>query len=182
MNTNFILKLGTFSSIAVFATAIGAFTPSQQPPDTTAVPGNVVLALSVEFPTATQASYPTANYSFVLRYEGYFDNRKCYAYSTTNEVFTPVSAQNIATGACPGATEWSGNLLNWLTMSNLDQFRSVLTGGTRDGFSSMSGVHPGDTTTRTVLIRTFGSQQGSAGRQPKPQLDRGHARDAAHWY
>ena len=170
MNTNLILKLGTFSSIAVFATAIGAFTPSQQPPDTTAVPGNVVLALSVEFPTATQASYPTANYSFVLRYEGYFDNRKCYAYSTTNEVFTPVSAQNIATGACPGATEWSGNLLNWLTMSNLDQFRSVLTGGTRDGFSSMSGVHPGDTTTRTVLIRTFGSQQGSAGNNPNRNL------------
>lgn len=170
MNINRILKVGTFTLITVFAAKSGAFTPSQQPPDTTAVPGNVVLALSVEFPTATQASYPSASYSFTLRYEGYFDNRKCYSYSTANEVFKPVSAQNIATGTCPGADQWAGNLLNWLTMSNLDQFRSVMTGGTRDGFSSMSAAHPGDTTSRTVLIRTYGSQQGSQGNNPNRNL------------
>lgn len=147
-----------------------AFNPSQQPPDTTAVPGNVVLALSVEFPTGTQASYPTAGYTYTVRYEGYFDNRKCYTYSTTNEVFTPASAQNIAAGTCPAADQWSGNLLNWLTMTNLDQFRSVLTGGTRDDFSSMTTAHPGDNTTRTVLIRTYGSQQGSAGNNPNRNL------------
>ena len=170
MSTNRSLKMGLFTLATVFATASNAFTPSQQPPDTTAVPGNVVLALSVEFPTATQASYPSANYTFTVRYEGYFDNRKCYSYSTTNEVFTPVSAQNILTGTCPASTEWSGNLLNWLTMSNLDQFRSVMTGGTRDSFSSMAIAHPGDTTGRTVLIRTFGSQQGNQGNNPNRNL------------
>lgn len=170
MNTNRTLKLGAITLIAAFAAKSGAFTPSQQPPDTTAVPGNVVLALSVEFPTATQASYPSQNYTFTVRYEGYFDNRKCYRYNPTNEVFTPVSAQNVATGACPVADQWAGNLLNWLTMSNLDQFRSVMTGGTRDSFSSMATAYPGDTTTRTVLIRTYGSQQGSAGNNPVRNL------------
>ena len=137
-----------------------AFTPSQQPPASTSVPGNVVLALSVEFPTGNQVSYSTA-YAVGTRYDGYFDNRKCYAYSINDEVFKPVSAQSIANGTCPDASQWSGNLLNWLTMSNLDQFRSVMTGGTRDSFSSISASYPGDTASRTVLIRSFGSNQGS---------------------
>jgi type IV pilus assembly protein PilY1 len=136
-----------------------AFTPSQQPPENAPVPGNVVLALSVEFPTGLQASYTTTTYTASTQYDGYFDNRKCYTYDNTNEVFKPVSAENLATGACPliatKATAWSGNLLNWLTMTNIDQFRSVMTGGTRDSFSSMSATYPGDTTARTVLIRSF---------------------------
>lgn len=170
MNTNRLLQIGALTLIAAFAANSGAFTPSQQPPDTTAVPGNVVLALSVEFPTATQASYPSTTYTYTQRYEGYFDNRKCYTYNTANEVFTPVSAQNTSTGACPVSTQWAGNLLNWLTMSNLDQFRSVMTGGARDTFSTKAASHPGDTTGRTVLIRTFGSQQGSIGNNPVRNL------------
>lgn len=130
-----------------------AFTPSQQPPESTAVPGNVMLALSVEFPTGLQVSYDTTNYNNLLKYEGYFDNRKCYTYSTGDEVFNPTSAIS-STGTC-GNAEWNGNLLNWLTMTNLDQFRSVMTGGTRDNFSTKNASHPGDTTDRTVLIRSF---------------------------
>ena len=170
MKTQHIVQLVAVFAMAALSIATHAFTPSQQPPDTVAVPGNVVLALSVEFPTATQASYTTKFYNQQIRYEGYFDNRKCYSYSTANEVFTPVSAQN-ANGSCPVvATQWAGNLLNWLTMSNLDQFRSVMTGGTRDTFSTMATAHPGDTTSRTVLIRTFGSQQGGSGNNPNRAL------------
>ncbi len=142
-----------------------AFTPSQQPPENAPVPGNVVLALSVEFPTGLQASYTATSYTAATQYDGYFDNRKCYTYDTTNEVFKPVSAENFTTGACPlvgtNATAWSGNLLNWLTMTNIDQFRSVMTGGARDSFSSMSATYPGDTTDRTVLIRSFSDSNGN---------------------
>lgn len=134
-------------------TSAWGFSPSTQPPATTAVPGNVMLALSVEFPTGLQVSYDTTNYNLLLKYEGYFDNRKCYTYDTTDEVFNPTSAIT-ATGTCAD-TEWSGNLLNWLTMTNLDQFRSVMTGGTRDNFSTKNASHPGDTVDRTVLIRSF---------------------------
>lgn len=134
--------------------AAQAFNPLQQPPESAAVPGNVMLALSVEFPTGLQVSYRSQDYSAIIAYDGYFDNRKCYTYSTANEVFTPSSAATAGRN-CGSTTEWNGNFLNWLTMTNLDQFRSVMTGGTRDNFSSMSGAHPGDTTTRTVLIRSF---------------------------
>ncbi|MDO8903741.1 pilus assembly protein [Hydrogenophaga sp.] len=155
MKTNLFLKLGTGLISAFFAANCwGYFFPTQQPPESTAVPGNVLLALSVEFPTGLQVSYTAADYTITQRYDGYFDNRKCYTYSTTNEAFSPVSAMN-ADATCPANTQWSGNFLNWLTMSNLDQFRSVMTGGTRDNFSSMSTTHAGDTTGRTVLIRSF---------------------------
>lgn len=149
-------QLRMFAGLAAGLAAASAlaFTPSQQPPSTSAVPGNVMLALSVEFPTGLQVSYSSENYGGNnVKYEGYFDNRKCYTYRTTNEVFEPTSAITAA-GACQD-TEWSGNLLNWLTMTNLDQFRSVMTGGTRDNFSPMNASHAGDNTTRTVLIRSF---------------------------
>lgn len=144
---------GAFIGATACMTA-SAFTASQQPPATTAIPANVLLALSVEFPTGLQVSYPATGFTVTQRYEGYFDNRKCYTYSTADEVFNPVSAQNV-NGSCPVNTQWSGNLLNWLTMTNLDQFRSVMTGGARDSFSSMAPTYPGDTTDRTVLIRSF---------------------------
>jgi type IV pilus assembly protein PilY1 len=140
----------------LFPPTIWGFTPSAKPSETQAVPGNVLLALSVEYPTGLQGSY-SANYSTTTLYDGYFDNRKCYSYSTVNEVFTPTTGKT-SSNACPTSTDWSGNVLNWLTMSNLDQFRSVMTGGTRDNFSSMNATYPGDTagaTARTILIRAF---------------------------
>lgn len=149
------------ASLAFAASASAqAFTPVQQPPETSAVPGNLLFALSVEFPTGLQASYDVANYTASLIYEGYFDNRKCYTYNATTELFTPTSKQNEdANKTCPNSNEWSGNLLNWLTMTNLDQFRSVMTGGTRDTVSPLStaqgGSQDGDSSTSTILIRSF---------------------------
>ncbi len=137
-----------------------AFDPVQQPPETSTVPGNLLFALSVEFPTGLQASYNVGTYTASLVYDGYFDNRKCYSYSTSNELFTPASQQNTdANKTCPGTNEWSGNVLNWLTMTNLDQFRSVMTGGTRDTVSALSttqgGSQNGDSASGTILIRSF---------------------------
>ena len=131
-----------------------SFTPTSAPSETQSAPGNMLLALSVEFPTGLQISYTSANYTSATVYEGYFDNRKCYSYSTTNEVFTPQSGKKID-DSCPDSSHWSGNILNWLTMTNLDQFRSVMTGGTRDNFSSKNSDYPGDTVARTVLIRSL---------------------------
>lgn len=156
-------RLACLSLLSLVILPVAAqFVPLQQPPATVTVPGNVVLALSVEFPTGIQISYTTSTYTFNAavtgRYEGYFDNRKCYDYNTATELFSPVSALS-ATGGCSSSASWSGDVLNWLTMSNLDQFRAVMTGGTRDTFSSMSSAtYPGlegDTTGRTILIRSL---------------------------
>lgn len=153
MKTFGLFKLTTALLLSCTVAGAWGFQPIQQPPATTAVPGNVMLALSVEHPTGLQVSYRTTNYNSLLRYDGYFDNRKCYTYRTNNEVFEPTNAIT-STGTCT-TDEWSGNLLNWLTMTNIDQFRSVMTGGTRDNFSGMNASHAGDTTERTVLIRSF---------------------------
>jgi type IV pilus assembly protein PilY1 len=164
------LKLG---KVIVVASAIGIvlsaiaqpFNPVQQPPGSQTAPGNVLLTLSTEFPTAVQESYNNQNYTPATDYSGYFDNRKCYRYSTVTELFTP-SSGHIAGRACPTATHWSGNYLNYATMTNLDQFRSVLTGGTRDTFSAMAATTPGDSTVTTVLIRSFSDRNSYSSSRP----------------
>ena len=65
MNTQTYRRLATGLLATWMATAAWGFTPSAQPPSTTAVPGNVMLALSVEFPTGLQVSYDTTNYNNV---------------------------------------------------------------------------------------------------------------------
>ena len=147
-----IKSAGLTFAASLFAVPALALNLMQFPPGTAPVPGNLLLTLSVEFPTGLQASYPTTTYNAGLQYEGYFDKAKCYTYDTTNQVFLP-SAAATSTFACANSNHWGGNLLNWLTMTNLDQFRLVMTGGTRDNFSLASTTYHGDTSNRTVLIR-----------------------------
>lgn len=119
------------------------------------VPGNLALALSVEFPTALVAAHPgnSSAYTPATEYIGYFDPNKCYRYDSTGQYFQPdgpVATPN-ATRTCVG--KWSGNFLNFATMQTIDPFRWALTGGYRaQGF---------DTETITVLQRAWSSNQGS---------------------
>ena len=108
---------------------------------TSNVPANLMLALSVEYPTGTVAAYKdSGSYSTSTTYLGYFDAGKCYDYSSSNGYFVPVSKTSDHT--CSG--HWSGNMLNWALMTSLDEFRQALTGGNRSV----------DTTTTTVLKRS----------------------------
>ncbi|OYY93089.1 MAG: hypothetical protein B7Y41_13330 [Hydrogenophilales bacterium 28-61-23] len=75
-------------------------------------------------------------------YLGYFEPTKCYTYSSNR--FNPVSGKTYVIGSsatCSG--DWSGNLLNWATMTAIDEFRWALTGGHRSS----------DTSALTVLQR-----------------------------
>lgn len=148
--------------------ALAASTPiplADQPVFTAvSVPGNLALALSVEFPTASTPSYPSATaYSSANTYLGYFDPQKCYRYSAAqtdparNSYF--YAEQAASSRACTGAHQWSGNYLNWASMQSLDNFRWVLTGGNRII----------DSETETILQKThFGSQ--GAGYAPDKTL------------
>ncbi|HEX4330211.1 MAG TPA: PilC/PilY family type IV pilus protein [Burkholderiales bacterium] len=143
---------------------------------------NVVFALSVEFPTAItpaynySASVTTTSGPYVASntYLGYFDPGKCYDYTvgttitnagSTGAATTTYSATTAATRYfvpvafvstansnhdCSGA-HWAGNFLNYVAMAGLDEFRFAMTGGTRIV----------DTTSLTVLQRTFQTSQGS---------------------
>ena len=82
-------------------------------------------------------------YTPSIDYYGYFDSYKCYAYdSGANKRFNPTSKTTDKT--CDG-TEWSGDFLNYLTMSRMDTMRKVLYGGYRST----------DTETSTVLQRVY---------------------------
>ncbi|SDX36998.1 pilus assembly protein [Marinobacter mobilis] len=78
-------------------------------------------------------------------YFGYFDSKWCYDYDETNKVFTP---DVLATGpnghSCDGSN-WSGNFLNWATMTRIDILRRVLYGGQRST----------DTDSGTILERAY---------------------------
>ncbi len=72
-------------------------------------------------------------------YYGYFDAAKCYVYQ--NNRFEPTataSVTEITNGtkkskkySCGGSNQWSGNFMNWATMTRLDVIRKMLYGGKR---------------------------------------------------
>lgn len=138
----------------------------------TSVPGNVMLALSVEWPTASTPAYlSTEAYLAGNTYLGYFVPTKCYRYNhvATNvaaSYFSPTEEANA--GVCASSSSshrWSGNYLNWAAMQSLDIFRSALTGGDRAV----------DDKTVTILEKTRHSGQGGEGVYPNKRLSAGVA-------
>jgi type IV pilus assembly protein PilY1 len=132
--------------------------------------GNLALALSVEWPTATTPAYPsTTDYDASSTFLGYFDPAKCYLYVAVNSgttaspdystsYFTPDgSAASHACASTSSLPLWSGNYLNWASMQTLDAFRWVLTGGYRSVDSSSA----------TVLTKTYAAMDNSAMPQKK---------------
>ena len=140
-------------------------------------PANVVLALSVEFPTAGAAydplkitsdstTFPTLNNTKFTanNFIGYFNPAKCYIYNAGG-YFEPTSDAALD-GSCGGTTLFSGKGLNWLTMSAIDIYRQVMTGGNRALGTTQdnSAYQNGDTLNFTSLRRAFvNSDNGSVG-------------------
>lgn len=126
----------------------------------TSVPGNLVLALSVEFPTVVNAAHQGA-FTAGNRYLGYFDPAKCYRYHKATDVgddvsyFYPVGAATAAYKCtAAGLTDtWSGSFMNWLTMQSIDPFRWALTGGYRRI----------DTASTTILERAWATNNTNNG-------------------
>ena len=123
-------------------------------------PANVVLALSVEYPTAGAAYEPSGTPTLNLdkftknNYIGYFDPAKCYSYNPSG-YFEPVSNAT-SDGSCGGST-FSGKGLNWLTMSAIDIYRHAMTGGNRAWGTGQdnSAYQNGDSSSSTYLRRAY---------------------------
>ncbi|MFT3961168.1 pilus assembly protein [Propionivibrio sp.] len=94
--------------------------------------------------------------SFVpyIEYDGYFNPRKCYTYQNNRFEATAAATTESVTVTFPnGSTasktqyvcsnKWSGNLLNWASMTRVDVLRKVMYGGYRST----------DTESDTVLER-----------------------------
>lgn len=85
-------------------------------------------------------------YSGPIDYYGYFDPTKCYTYDTANGRFNPAAMATIGSDngkSCSG--QWSGNFLNWASMTRMDAMRKLLYGGYRST----------DTAALTVLERDY---------------------------
>ena len=80
-------------------------------------------------------------YKHSIDYYGYFDHHKCYNYSSGNNRYEPAS--ETTDKYCSG--QWSGNFLNWATMTRMDSVRKLLYGGKRST----------DTSSDTVLERAY---------------------------
>ncbi len=150
--------LAAASLVSIAATATAQVRLSDQPVFSAVnVPGNLALALSVEFPTAISVAHPSRTYSATNTYIGYFDPLKCYAYrytdgASTDNYFYPVAKAPNRT--CTG--QWSGNYLNWASMQTIDPFRWALTGGYRVI----------DTASLTVLEKAWAANQGGTNNFP----------------
>jgi type IV pilus assembly protein PilY1 len=81
-------------------------------------------------------------YNNNFTYAGYFDPTKCYTYSALSNYFVPTSVMD-STRYCSNA--WSGNFMNWATMSRMDEVRKILYGGLRST----------DTASMTILERAY---------------------------
>ena len=131
------------------------------------VPGNLALALSVEFPTAVSVAH-ISGYASTNEYLGYFDPNKCYLYNYSaieaNRHFYPTSVT--ANRQCSHASkQWSGNFLNWATMQTIDPFRWALTGGYRV-VDTAGSTSPGD----TIIEKAWASGQGGTGNFPNRSI------------
>jgi type IV pilus assembly protein PilY1 len=86
-------------------------------------------------------------YQNSIEYAGYFDSYKCYLYDGSK--FTPkliTSTKYCNQGSILSENVyWSGNFLNWATMTRIDQVRKVLYGGYRNV----------DSSSQTVLERSY---------------------------
>lgn len=139
---------------------------------TAALP-QVMLVLGKDEPWFHDAYPPTVDvdgdgafdptYRDAIEYAGYFHPRRCYRYQdvppNAAAVFAVVA---VAAGAhghyCDGAADdaWSGNFLNWATMTRMDLLRQALYGGFR------AAIANGDTATGTVLERAHLPADGHA--------------------
>ncbi len=75
------------------------------------------------------------HYNPAIKYFGYFDSDKCYSYGSSKFSF----AANATNKQC-GGSAWSGDFLNYLTMSRMDALRRVLYGGKRSTDDASSTV------------------------------------------
>jgi type IV pilus assembly protein PilY1 len=84
-------------------------------------------------------------YKHSINYYGYFDSFKCYNYDSSDQRFEPfgTTADKYCTGANAG--KWSGNFLNWVSMTRMDAVRKLLYGGLRSK----------DDSSETVLERAY---------------------------
>lgn len=136
---------GAFVAIALYVAGASALAATPDtPPDavlaheplfstTARVKPNMVLDLSMEFPTAG-AAYRNDDFDIKKSYLGYWDSTGCYDYvkdARSGYFKRGANATVGRDGAIFCSNKWSGNMLNWAASSAIDMVRYAMTGGDR---------------------------------------------------
>jgi len=93
-----------------------------------------------------------------LDYYGYFDSAKCYDYSANT--FVPKYVASNKTCASHSDARWSGDFLNYLTMSRMDIVRKVLYGGYRQTDTAAARSTEGTTVLERAPVYSDGHTWG----------------------
>ncbi len=128
-----------------------------------------------DYSDLTGDGIPDTTYQNTINYYGYFDSAKCYNYNTSTNQFEPYALT--VNSYCSGY--WSGNFLNWATMSRIDAIRKILYGGYRSTDTGTQSTTSAPTTTVPVTSSAVatGSCQRSErlySRQHKPYFDQSY--------
>lgn len=149
----FGLVLTTLSSLA------GAVDIAQKPVFLNPPDPRVMLVMSRDHQLSMKAynDYSDLNgdgvldttYNDDVEYYGYFNPKRCYTYNSSGDGrFEPDVAVTSGTHQC--SSKWSGNFLNWASMTRLDVLRKTLYGGYR--YVDNNGTALGDTVLERALL------------------------------
>lgn len=145
--------------LATLPTLAGAVDIAQKPVFLNPPDPRVMLVMSRDHELSKKAynDYSDLNgdgtlettYTDSIEYYGYFDPKKCYTYNSGNGRFDPAGvASGTHSHECSG--QWSGNFLNWVSMTRLDVLRKTLYGGLRS--TDNNGTALGDTVLERALL------------------------------
>ena len=146
--------VGAVSPLNVLASVSGEVSSNFSGVPTVSSPSSpplVMLAMSVDHQLTHKAYTDYSDldgdgqldtgYTDTFDYYGYFDSNRCYSYESANNRFTPEeAASGTNTHECSTANRWSGNFLNWSTMTRMDIVRRVLYGGLRSQDNSETNL------------------------------------------
>lgn len=150
----FGLALATLTSLA------GAVDIAQKPVFLNPPDPRVMLVMSRDHQLSMKAynDYSDLNgdgvldttYTDTVEYYGYFDPERCYTYSSSNDGrFEPAGAAG-GTNDHECSSQWSGNFLNWASMTRMDVLRKTLYGGYRK--VDNNGTALGDTVLERAML------------------------------
>lgn len=139
MNKKILTMLLPIVSI-VFTSTLAAAISNTPLPVSKAVKPQVMMVMSndhqmffkayTDWDDLDEDGNPDTTYKNTIDYYGYFDSYKCYSYDSALGRFSPKSVtEDKYCHAVSG--DWSGNFLNWATMTRMDAMRKVWYGGKR---------------------------------------------------